>query len=284
MSIEIGIKGRAEDVVREENTAQAVGSGTLPVFATPAMTALMEKAAWTSLAPYLSEGESTVGTKLEITHDSASPLGIKVWAESEVTQVDGKRIVLKVAAYDEKGLIGQGVHELGLGAAHIRLGQAGLEVGGGDGEEGGVVVRVGLIEPAVDLVDGGGEIVGGRLHRLAAARPGQQVKEHPDGVDQQLLAQKGQHAPLQGVVLLLAQVIQLLRGDGGAVPAEGAAQEKVGGHAVVVAGLHHEGQAGLPDAVLIVAEQGLGNTQLTGGGALADALLPAEQGEGAGKF
>ena len=107
MSIEIGIKGRAEDVVREENTAQAVGSGTLPVFATPAMTALMEKAAWTSLAPYLSEGESTVGTKLEITHDSASPLGIKVWAESEVTQVDGKRIVLKVAAYDEKGLIGQ---------------------------------------------------------------------------------------------------------------------------------------------------------------------------------
>lgn len=111
MSIEIGIKGRAEDVVREENTAQAVGSGTLLVFATPAMTALMEKAAWTSLAPYLGEGESTVGTKLEITHDSASPLGIKVWAESEVTQVDGKRIVLKVAAYDEKGLIGQGVHE-----------------------------------------------------------------------------------------------------------------------------------------------------------------------------
>ena len=64
-----------------------------------------------SLAPYLGEGESTVGTKLEITHDSASPLGIKVWAESEVTAVDGKRIVLKVAAYDEKGLIGQGVHE-----------------------------------------------------------------------------------------------------------------------------------------------------------------------------
>ncbi len=56
MSIEIGIKGRAEDVVREENTAQAVGSGTLPVFATPAMTALMEKAAWTSLAPYLPWG------------------------------------------------------------------------------------------------------------------------------------------------------------------------------------------------------------------------------------
>ena len=111
MSIPVGTKGRAEDVVREENSARAMGSGTLPVFATPAMTALMEKAAWTSLAPYLSEGESTVGTKLEITHDSASPLGIKVWAESEVTEVDRKRIVLKVAAYDEKGLIGQGLHE-----------------------------------------------------------------------------------------------------------------------------------------------------------------------------
>ena len=111
MSIEVGIKGRAEDVVSEKNTAQTMGSGTLPVFATPAMTPLMEKAAWTSLAPYLGEGESTVGTKLEITHDSASPLGIKVWAESEVTAVDGKRIVLNVAAYDEKGLIGQGVHE-----------------------------------------------------------------------------------------------------------------------------------------------------------------------------
>ena len=111
MSIPVGIKGRAEDVVRAENTAQAMGSGTLPVFATPAMTALMEKAAWTSLAPYLSEGESTVGTRLEITHDSASPLGMQVWAESEVTEVDRKRIVLKVAAYDQKGLIGQGVHE-----------------------------------------------------------------------------------------------------------------------------------------------------------------------------
>ncbi len=111
MSIEVGIKGRAEDLVREENTARAVGSGTLPVFATPAMTALMEKASWTSLAPHLAEGEGTVGTKLEITHDSATPLGMKVWAESEVTAVEGRRVVLKVAAYDERGLIGQGVHE-----------------------------------------------------------------------------------------------------------------------------------------------------------------------------
>ena len=71
----------------------------------------MEKAAWTSLVPYLEEDQGTVGTKLDISHDSATPLGMKVWAESEVTQVDGKRLVLKVAAFDERGPIGQGTHE-----------------------------------------------------------------------------------------------------------------------------------------------------------------------------
>ena len=111
MSVTVGLKGRAESLVTEENTALTAGSGTLPVFASPFMCALMEKAAWTSIAPCLEEGESTVGTKLDITHDSATPLGMKVWAESQVTEVDGKRIVLKVAAYDEKGLIGQGIHE-----------------------------------------------------------------------------------------------------------------------------------------------------------------------------
>ena len=64
-----------------------------------------------SIAPHLEPGQSTGGTKLSVSHDSASPVGIKVWAESEVTLVDGKRIELKVAAYDEKGLIGQGTHE-----------------------------------------------------------------------------------------------------------------------------------------------------------------------------
>ena len=111
MSIEVGIKGRAEDTVRPENTAQAACSGALPVYGTPFMCALMENASWTSLVPYLEEGEGTVGTRLEITHDSATPVGMKVWAESEVTAVEGRRVVLKVAAYDERGLIGQGVHE-----------------------------------------------------------------------------------------------------------------------------------------------------------------------------
>ena len=111
MSVMIGLKGRAEDVVSEKNTAQAACSGALPVFGTPFMCALMEKASWTSIAPYLAETEGTVGTKMNISHVSATPVSMKVWAESEVTAVDGKRIELKVAAYDEKGLIGEGTHE-----------------------------------------------------------------------------------------------------------------------------------------------------------------------------
>ncbi|MDY3905203.1 MAG: thioesterase family protein [Lawsonibacter sp.] len=111
MSVTVGMKGRAEAEVNDQNTAMSAGSGTLPVFATPWMCALMEKASWTAVAPALAQGESTVGTKLNIFHLSATPVGLKVWAESEVTAVDGKRIELKVAAYDEKGLIGEGTHE-----------------------------------------------------------------------------------------------------------------------------------------------------------------------------
>ena len=111
MSVTVGLKGRAEAVVSGANTAQAACSGALPVFGTPFMCALMEEAAWKSIAPHLEEGQSTVGTRLDISHDSATPVGMKVWAESEVTEADGKRLVLKVAAYDERGLIGQGTHE-----------------------------------------------------------------------------------------------------------------------------------------------------------------------------
>ena len=111
MSITVGLKGRAETVVSDSNTAQAACSGALPVFGTPFMCALMEEAAWKSIAPHLEAGQSTVGTRLNVSHDSATPVGMKVWAESEVTQVDGKRLVLKVAAFDERGPIGQGTHE-----------------------------------------------------------------------------------------------------------------------------------------------------------------------------
>ena len=111
MPIPVGIKGRADSLVTEDKTAIAAGSGTLPVYATPWMAALMEQAAQTSLQPYLDEGESTVGTHLSIDHLSATPVGLKVWAESEVTAVDGRKVSLNVAAYDEAGLIGKGTHE-----------------------------------------------------------------------------------------------------------------------------------------------------------------------------
>ena len=111
MSVTVGMKIRVEEVVTEQNTAICAGSGTLPVFATPFMCALMEKAAWMAIAPALNEGDSSVGTKLNISHVSATPVGLKVWAESEVTAVDGKRIEFKVTAGDEKGLIGEGTHE-----------------------------------------------------------------------------------------------------------------------------------------------------------------------------
>ena len=111
MSVTVGLKGRAETVVNDANTAQAACSGALPVFGTPFMCALMEEAAWKSIAPHLEPGQSTVGTKLDISHDSATPAGMKVWAESEITEVDGKRLVLTVAAFDERGPIGRGTHE-----------------------------------------------------------------------------------------------------------------------------------------------------------------------------
>ena len=107
----LGIKGKEETLVTETNSAKTMGSGTLDVFATPAMTALVEKTAWKSVAPYLEEGMGTVGTLLQITHDAPTPLGMKVWCESELTEIDGRRLVFSVSAYDETGKIGGGRHE-----------------------------------------------------------------------------------------------------------------------------------------------------------------------------
>ena len=107
----IGIKGREEVMVTEENTAKAMGSGTLDVFATPAMTALMEMTAWKSVAPFLEDGDGTVGTLLQIPHDAPPPLGMKVFCESELLEIDGRRLVFHVAAFDAKGKIGEGRHE-----------------------------------------------------------------------------------------------------------------------------------------------------------------------------
>ena len=130
MSITVGMKGRAEAVVNEQNTAIAAGSGTLPVFATPWMCALMEKAAWMAIAPGLDAGDSSVGTKLSIAHLSATPVGLKVWAEGEVIAVDGKRVEFKVTAGDEKGLIGEGTHERFIVTDERFLGKAARKLEG----------------------------------------------------------------------------------------------------------------------------------------------------------
>lgn len=111
MAIEIGMTGRAECSVTEQNTALAVGSGALPVFATPMMAALMEAAAMNAVSACLEESQGTVGTKLDITHDAATPVGMKVWAEAIVTAVDGRRICFTVKAQDACGPIGSGTHE-----------------------------------------------------------------------------------------------------------------------------------------------------------------------------
>ena len=83
-----GIKGNRELVVTKELTAQAMGSGELPVFATPAVVALAEETAWRSVAAYLEPGQGTVGTQLQIEHISATPVGMKVKCETELIEID----------------------------------------------------------------------------------------------------------------------------------------------------------------------------------------------------
>lgn len=110
-ALSIGLKGLTETLVTEENTAAALGSGLLPVFATPAMLALMEKAAAGSVQPYLPEGQGTVGTRLEVSHLAATPIGLSVRAESELIAIDRRKLRFSVRAWAGDELIGEGEHE-----------------------------------------------------------------------------------------------------------------------------------------------------------------------------
>ena len=109
--MEVGIKGKQEKVVDFESSAAAVGSGLLEVFSTPSMVALMEKTASESVEPYLEEGQGTVGTKISITHDAATPLGMTVVCESELVEIDRRRLLFKVEAHDDNGRVGGGTPE-----------------------------------------------------------------------------------------------------------------------------------------------------------------------------
>ena len=109
-----GIIGKEELIVTEENTAKAVGSGGLEVFATPALIALAEKTAFQSVAEHLEEGQSTVGTHIDIKHIAATPVGMKVTCETELIEVDSenpRRLVFSVNVYDEVEKIAEGTHE-----------------------------------------------------------------------------------------------------------------------------------------------------------------------------
>lgn len=105
------IKGTAETIADAGKLASAMGSGSLKVFATPAMTALMEAAACDCLSKYLENDETTVGTELNIKHTSATPEGMKVTAEAVLTQINGREFVFDVKASDETGEIGSGTHK-----------------------------------------------------------------------------------------------------------------------------------------------------------------------------
>lgn len=105
------VKATVNDIVTDNNTAVSVGSGSLAVYATPTMLALIEKAACVALEGVLNDGETSVGTLLNVKHIAATPVGMKVSATAELIERDGRRLVFNVTANDECGLIGEGTHE-----------------------------------------------------------------------------------------------------------------------------------------------------------------------------
>ncbi len=109
--MEKGLRHTETVMADETNTAAAMGSGTLRVFSTPSMIALMEKTCYTCVQAHLDEGLSTVGTLVNVKHLAATPVGMKITSECTLEEVDGRRLVFSVKAYDEKGLIGEGEHE-----------------------------------------------------------------------------------------------------------------------------------------------------------------------------
>ena len=110
--LRVGIEGEGRLTVTENDTAAAVGSGS-----TPAMAALMEKTALDSVAPFLEEGATTVGTALDIRHTAATPVGLEVVCRSTLTAVDGRRLVFSLSVEDACGPVGEGTHERFIVAA-----------------------------------------------------------------------------------------------------------------------------------------------------------------------
>ena len=111
MTLSIGLLGEAHRQVDPTQLASALGSGALDVFATPAMVALMEQAACAAVEGHLESGQTTVGVRLEIAHLAATPPGVEVRARAELVELDGRRLVFQVEAFDPQDRIGEGRHE-----------------------------------------------------------------------------------------------------------------------------------------------------------------------------
>ena len=110
MEITVGMKGEVSTLVEKEDTAQEVGSGSLMVYATPCMAALMEGAACAAIEEALPQGQTSVGTALNLEHISATPVGLEVRAQAEGTAVEGKKLCFAITAFDEAGEIGHATH------------------------------------------------------------------------------------------------------------------------------------------------------------------------------
>ena len=107
----IGLKGHLEEVVTPEMSAARVGSGLVDVLATPMMISLIERTCNESVLPHLNEGQGTVGTLVNVAHTAATPIGMRVWCDSELVEIDRRRLVFNVKAFDQCGPIGEGTHE-----------------------------------------------------------------------------------------------------------------------------------------------------------------------------
>ena len=107
----VGLTGTAQTTVTEANTALALGSGQVPVYATPALVALLEEAAVNALKPLLEAGKTSVGTRVDVSHLAATPIGMIVRAEATLSEIDGRRLVFDVVAHDDAEQIASGIHE-----------------------------------------------------------------------------------------------------------------------------------------------------------------------------
>lgn len=109
--LEKGIKNSLTIKVTEDKTAKVMGSGILDVFATPSMVALMEQTAAESVQPLLDEGVTSVGTKINVEHLAADPVGIEVTCESTLTEIDNRKLCFDIVVFDNHGVVGKAYHE-----------------------------------------------------------------------------------------------------------------------------------------------------------------------------